>query len=179
LTPTQRWQVYREELVMQMVLYRAGSAGDQHASVRALKMQIDRDLRRATLLFTTIPIVALIVAALGVGNLMSANVASRTREIAMLRSLGATKSQIVRLVIGEALVLGTLGSALGLTLGLHAARTMGFITKSIWGYEPKWTIPWDLVGPGVVFTVLICLVAGIIPARRAARNNVIDALQTV
>jgi len=147
--------------------------------VRALKLAIDRDLRRATLLFTTIPLVALLVAALGVGNLMTANVASRTREIAMLRAVGSTKWQIVRLVIGEALVLGVLGSALGLALGLHAAYGMNSMTLAIWGYKPNWTIPWDLVLPGVAFTVGVCLIAGIIPARRAARNNIIDALQAV
>ncbi|MBI4582152.1 MAG: FtsX-like permease family protein [Planctomycetes bacterium] len=178
MTPTQRWQNYREELVMRLITHRSGSTYEQHASVRALKQQIDRDLRRATLLFTSIPMVALIVAALGVGNLMTANVASRTREIAMLRAVGATKWQIVRLVIGEALVLGALGSMLGLALGLHAAHGMNAMTTAIWGFVPAWTIPWDLVLPGIAFTVTVCLIAGMIPARHAARNNVIDALQT-
>lgn len=178
MSPTQRWQNFREEAVMQMMTFRSGASSEQHASVRALKLAIDRDLRRATLLFTTIPVVALIVAALGVGNLMTANVASRTREIAMLRAIGATKSQIVRLVIGEAMVLGTLGSILGLALGLHAAHGMNTMTLAIWGYQPQWTIPWDLVLPGIAFTIGVCLVAGIIPARHAARNNVIDAMQT-
>jgi len=178
MPPAQRWQNFREELVMQFMAFRSDANAEQHASVRALKLAIDRDLRRATLLFTTIPVVALIVAALGVGNLMTANVASRTREIAMLRAVGATKSQIVRLIIGEALVLGTLGSALGLALGLHAAHGMNSMTLAIWGYQPDWTIPWDLVLPGIAFTVGVCLIAGIIPARHAARNNIIDALQT-
>jgi ABC-type antimicrobial peptide transport system permease subunit len=176
--PAQRWQTYREEVVMQLMTWRAGSNWSQHMSVRALKLAIDRDLRRATILFTSIPLVALLVAALGVGNLMTANVASRTREIAMLRAVGATKWQIVRLVIGEALVLGTLGSVLGVALGLHAAHGMNVMTVAIWGYKPDWTIPWDLVVPGILFTMTVCLIAGIIPARRAARNNVIDALQT-
>jgi ABC-type antimicrobial peptide transport system permease subunit len=68
---------------------------------------------------------------------------------------------------------------LGLALGLHAAYGMNRMTVAIWGYQPDWTIPWDLVVPGIAFTVGVCLVAGTIPARRAARNNVIDALQTV
>ncbi len=178
LAPAQRWQIFREEVLMQLMAWRAGSTSAQHASVRALKLAIDHDLRKATLLFTSIPLVALLVAALGVGNLMTANVASRTREIAMLRAVGATKWQIVRLVIGEALVLGTLGSALGLALGLHAAHGMNIMTVAIWGYKPNWTIPWDLVIPGIAFTMTVCLIAGVVPARRAARNNVIDALQT-
>jgi putative ABC transport system permease protein len=178
LSPEDRWRSYREELTMRFVALRSGAGFNEHASVRALKMQIDRDLKKATIIFTTIPMVALIVAALGVANLMMANVTSRTRQIAMLRAIGATKWQITRLIIGEALVLGTLGTLLGLALGLNAAAGMNQMTLTIWGYEPKWTIPWGMVGLGVTFTLGVCLLAGILPARRAARNNIIDALQT-
>ncbi len=178
MSPAERWHAYREELVMRLLAERAGTRSEQYASVRRLKQQIDRDLRRATLLFTSIPGVSLVVAALGVGNLMTANVASRARQIATLRALGATQWQIVRLVIGEAVVLGALGSLLGLGLGLHAAASMNVMTRSIWGLAPQWTIPWDLVGLGTALTVGVCVIAGIAPARRAARSNIIDALQT-
>ncbi len=178
LTPAERWNSFREELILRLVPRYAGAADEQHKSVRALKVQIDRDLTRATMIFTTIPMVALIVAALGVGNLMMANVTSRTRQIAMLRAVGATKWQITRLIIGEAVVLGFLGSALGLVLGLHAAMGINQMVEAIWGFRPEWTVPRGWVTAGISFTMGVCLIAGIIPARRAARNNIIDALQT-
>lgn len=177
LSPQQRWDAFREELVMQLVTAYSRAPGLAHGSVRALKQQIDRDLQRATILFASVPAVALIVAALGVANLMMANVASRSRQIAMLRAVGATRWQIIRLVVGEALVLGCLGSVIGLTIGLHGAAGLNHITTAIWGYEPEWTIPWDWVGLGIAFTMLVCLVAGLLPARYAARNNIIEALQ--
>lgn len=177
-SPEQRWQTLREELVLQLLARRTGASFAPHASVRALKDQIDHDLQQATLVVTAIPTVALIVAALGVGNLMMANVASRSRQLAILRALGATKWQIVRLIMGEALVLGALGSAIGVALGLHAAAGMHLLTKSIWGFVPAWTIPWNWVGLGIGFTMAICLVAGAIPARHAARTNIIASLQT-
>lgn len=178
LAPADRWRIFREELVMRLIAGRTHSPSEEHASVRALKMQIDRDLGKATMIFTTIPMVALIVAALGVGNLMMANVTSRTRQIAMLRAIGATKWQVTRLIIGEAVVLGVLGSLLGLALGLHAAAGMNAMTEAIWGYAPKWSVPWDWVIAGIAFTMGVCLTAGILPARHAARNNIISALQT-
>jgi len=177
-TPEQRWRMFREALVMRLVAQQTGSTNEQHASVRALKLQIDRDLRRATQLFAAIPTVALIVAALGVGNLMMANVASRSRELATLRAIGATRWQITRLVIGEALVLGMIGSAVGIALGLHATCSINHIVEQVWGYRPVWTIPWGLTLAGIGFTMAVCLVAGILPARRAARSNIIEALQT-
>jgi putative ABC transport system permease protein len=163
---------------MRLLAYRAGTAPQQYMSVRALKQRIDQDLRRATLLFSSIPMVAMIVAALGVANLMMANVANRAREIATLRAIGTTKWQVTRLIIGEALVLGSLGAVLGMGLGLHAAGSMRHMTKSIWGYEPVWTMPWDLLIPAIILTLGVCLVAGLLPARHAARSNVIAAMQT-
>ena len=176
--PAERWRNFREELVMRLIELRGGSTGGMHGSVGALKAQIDGDLRRATALFSTVPMVALIVAALGVANLMMANITSRARQIAMLRAVGATKGQISRLILGEALVLGTLGSLLGVALGLLGASDINALTTQIWGFVPDWTIPWRWVGGGVAFTMTVCLIAGLIPARHAARSNIIDALQT-
>lgn len=176
-TADRRWRDFREELTMRLVASYADTQPEYHGSVGALKARIDRELRRATILFTTIPLVALVVAALGVGNLMMANVISRTRQLAMLRAVGATREQILRLIIGEALVLGILGCLMGLFLGLHLANSMNTMVEGIWGYIPKWTIPTALVTAAIAFTLGVCLIAGLIPALRASRSNVIDALQ--
>ncbi len=178
MTPEQRWQVFREELVMRLVAAHVGSSSPIHASVRALKEQIDSDLQRAMLLFASVPSVALIIAALGVANLMMANVTSRTRQIAMMRAVGATKWQVGRLVVGEALVLGLVGSAAGVTVGLLASLGVNRIILTVWGYKLDTAVPWHWVGLGVAFTAAICLIAGLLPARYASRNNIIDAMQT-
>ncbi len=179
MTAAQRWEVFRENVVMKLVAVYSGAVNTQFASVRALKLQIDRDLRRATLLLSTVPLVALLVAALGVGNLMMTNVAARRRQIATLRALGATRWQVVRLVVGEALVLGVIGSLMGIVLGGHAAHSMGAITGMIWGFQLSFTdIPWNWVALGVGFTLAVCLIAGLLPARNAAQSNIINALQT-
>jgi ABC-type antimicrobial peptide transport system permease subunit len=52
------------------------------------------------------------------------------------------------------------------------------MTLAIWGYQPDMTIPWDWVGMGVAFTMGVCLIAGVLPARHAARSNILEALQT-
>ena len=177
-TPAQRWQAFREEMVLR------GIAGDlphsfaNHMSVRALKDQIDGDLRRATVMISAIPMVALIVAALGVGNLMMAKVASSARQLAILRAIGATKSQVVRLILSEALVLGALGSAVGVGLGLHAAAGIRYLVEAIWGFRTAAEIPYGWVAISVSFTIVVCLLAGVAPALHAARTNIIKSLQT-
>ena len=96
----------------------------------------------------------------------------------MLRAVGATKWQVGRLVIGEALVLGLLGSLGGVAVGLLAAHGVNKIVYKVWGFALETTVPWHWVGLGVAFTAAICLIAGLLPARYASRNNIIDAMQT-
>jgi putative ABC transport system permease protein len=178
LTPAARWRKFREEVVLGMIAERVGVPHAFRQSVAELKAEIDRTLETATYLMTAIPAVALIVAALGVANLMTANVASRSRELAVLRAVGATKSQVTRLVIGEAVVLGATGTLLGLLLGLQAAHGVNTLTYRIWLFPMKFALPWRFTLGAMALTVGVCLIAGVLPARRAARSNIIDALQT-
>lgn len=177
LTAVQRWDLFREQLVMLKVAYAAGKPGAQKGSLRRLKQAIDTDIRRATLLVSIIPVVALIVATLGVANLITASVNARTRQIAILRAVGALKTQIVRLVLVEALTLGVMGCVIGIALGLHTAYSMNYITEQLVGVELVFTVPWGRVAGAAALTLLIALLAGAVPARHAARNNIVDALQ--
>ncbi|MCP4594597.1 MAG: FtsX-like permease family protein, partial [bacterium] len=116
---------------------------------------------------------------IGVANLIAASVSARTRQIAVLRAVGALKSQIVRLVLAEALTLGVMGCLIGVALGLHTANSMNVITEKLVGVDLVFTVPWGRVAGAVSLTLVIALLAGVGPARRAARNNIVDALQSV
>ncbi|TWT41061.1 Macrolide export ATP-binding/permease protein MacB [Phycisphaerae bacterium RAS1] len=172
----ERWQRYREMQVLENIKTQLGEQSAFSGTARELKTEIDNELSRVTQLLTAVPAVALIVAALGVANLMTANVTSRAKQLAIMRAVGATRGQILRMVVGEALVLGLLGSALGLALGLHLAWNTTTMTANMWGFEVPFQIPWRQVGLAVGLTVGLCVVAGLLPARRAARTNVIEAL---
>jgi putative ABC transport system permease protein len=176
-TPPERWEIYREQLVLERVKTTIDRPDALTGSLRQVKQDIDRDIRRATLIISSIPLLSLIVASLGVANLMTVNLAARARQIAILRAVGSTKAQITRLVLVEALVLGLLGSALGVLLGLHSAAATNTLTRTLIGWDIPWTVPWPRVLLAVGVTWLICLLAGIGPSLRAARSNIIDALQ--
>jgi len=180
LRPADRWAVFREPLVRHRVLQVGGQLGrpdTMAGSVRLLKQQIDRDIREVTLLMTAMPAVALAVAAFGVANLMMVSVTARTRQIAVLRAVGATKSQIVRLVFAEAISLGLLGCVVGVVLGIQTSWSAAEITERIVGISFPCVIPWSNVWMGTALTVGVCVLAGIGPARHAARNNIVDAMQ--
>jgi putative ABC transport system permease protein len=123
--------------------------------------------------------IALFVGSFVIANTLSITVAQRTREFATLRTLGATRRQIRRAVVIEALVIGILGSVTGLFLGLALAKGLESVFK---------LIGIDLPTAGTVFekrTVIVCLVVGTIvtllaslrPARRAMRVPPIAAVR--
>ena len=165
-----------EEQVVNRMLKQLGYPPKAFVTARQLKQQIDRNISRVTLLLSAIPIVALLIAAFGLGNLMAANVASRSREMAVLRAIGVTKSQMSRMVLAEALVLAIFGSALGLGLGLLLGRTSNAMTELIWGFRPEFTIPWQLAGAGAALATILCMIAALLPARYASRSNIVAAL---
>jgi putative ABC transport system permease protein len=121
--------------------------------------------------------VAVLLALLGVVNTLLAAVLDRTREIGLLRAVGAARSHIVRLFVGEAAFIGLSGGLIGALAGLW----MGvLITEVVGGQATGWSFPYIFptrlaVAMGVTST-LCAIVAGLYPARRAATLNVVDAL---
>lgn len=168
-----------EERIVNTMLKQLDYPPKAFVTARELKQQIDRNINRVTLLLSAAPFVALLISALGLANLMAANVASRAKQIAVLRAIGVTRNQVSRMVLGEALVVGLLGSGLGLTLGLMLARTSNFMTRLLSGFEPAFTIPWGLVTAGAGLATLLCILAALIPAQRASRANIVAVLSSL
>jgi putative ABC transport system permease protein len=171
-----RWRRWREELVLRDVRRALQAPQCFTGTVAELKDQIDAELSQMMRLLTAVPSVALLVAAIGVANLMTANVTARSRQLAILRAVGATRGLVLRLVIGEAVVLGLLGSGLGLALGMHLASNIIALVERMWGFRVALELPWGYLGAAIALTVGLCVVAGVLPARRAARTNVVAAL---
>jgi putative ABC transport system permease protein len=165
-----------EEHVVNQMLGKLGWPSKAFVTARELKREIDRNINRVTLLLSVIPLVGLFISALGLANLMAANVASRSREIAVLRAIGLTRSQTMRMVIGEALVIGLLGSGMGIALGIALGRASNTMTRALSGFAPPLAIPWPLVLAGAGLATMLCLLAALTPARYASRSNVVGVL---
>ncbi|MCZ6815135.1 MAG: ABC transporter permease [Planctomycetota bacterium] len=165
-----------EERVVNRMLKRLGFPSKAFVTARQLKLQIESSIDSVTLLLSAIPLVGMIVAALGVANLMTANVASRAHEIAVLRAVGTTRSQVARIVVAEAVILGLLGSLVGVALGVYLGQTSNTMTRLLTGSAPDLTIPWRLVSAGAGLATLLCLLAALLPARYASRSNIVSAL---
>jgi putative ABC transport system permease protein len=121
--------------------------------------------------------VAVLLALLGVVNTLLAAVLDRTREIGLLRAVGAARSHIVRLFVGEAAFIGLSGGLIGGLAGLW----MGvLVTEVVGGQATGWSFPY-IFPTGLALTMggastLCAILAGLYPASRAATLNVVEAL---
>ncbi len=116
--------------------------------------------------------ISLLVGAVGILNIMSIAVNERTAEIGLLRALGSERRQILTLFLGEAVILASLGGLAGLVLGSGGAWLLGFLIPSL----PTHT-SWHYVAAAEFLAATVGLLAGVLPARRAARLNPVEALR--
>jgi putative ABC transport system permease protein len=117
---------------------------------------------------------SVIVSLFGMLNTLVLSVFERTRELGMLRAVGMTRRQARRMVRHESVITALIGAALGLPLGIMLAAA---VTHALGKYGVTFSLP---VASLVVFTVaamIAGILAAIAPARRAARLNVLEALQ--
>jgi putative ABC transport system permease protein len=123
--------------------------------------------------------IALFVGSFIIWNTFSMQVAQRTRELALFRAIGASRRQVMRTILAEALVQGLGASVLGLFLGLGMARGLSW-TMALFGLELPTAAP-RLQGTTVLVALLVgtlvTVVAAIAPSRRATRVLPVEALR--
>jgi putative ABC transport system permease protein len=109
-------------------------------------------------------------------NTLAIGVLERTREIGTLRAVGATRSQVRALILAEALILAAIGTAFGLLAGLYLGK-MAVSAFAALGYPTEYVFPAGGVLFGIAIGLLFGALAAIVPARQAARMNVVEALR--
>ncbi len=130
-------------------------------------------LKILTLAVTAIGGISLLVGAIGIVTIMTIAVNERTSEIGLLRALGARQSQIHSLFLGEAIILAAIGGLAGLFLGIGIAQLLHFSFPALPVH-----ISWNFVLLAEIISITIGLLAGVLPARHAARLDPVDALRT-
>jgi putative ABC transport system permease protein len=143
-------------------------------SFSTLEEHVDSSLgheRLMATLSTLFGILALLVASVGLYGIMAYAVARRTREIGIRMALGARTGDVLRMVLGESIVLIGAGVAIGIPLALGLAR---LIANQLFGLKPH--DPLTLIGAALVLAG-VALAASYIPARRATKVDPMVALR--
>ncbi len=137
----------------------------------AVLATFDNILRALTFTVGGIGAISLAVAGILIMNIMLVAVSQRTREIGLLKAVGATRGQVTMLFLSEAVILASLGGLLGLLLGYLGTTAISGVYPDMDSQAPLWAV---LAAIGV--SSLTGLVFGIVPARRAAALEPVEAL---
>jgi len=129
--------------------------------------------------------IALLVASLGIVNTMVMSVLERTKEIGVMKAVGARSRDIRSIFLTEASLIGLFGGIIGLILGIIGSRLVQSIVNSYLiqksasssGDSLTFYVPAYLSIGVVIFTILVAAVAGYFPARRAAKLDPAEALR--
>jgi putative ABC transport system permease protein len=117
---------------------------------------------------------AILIAVLGVVNTLALSVLERTRELGLLRAVGLSRGQTMRMVTVEAVVISVFGALLGVVVGsgLGAAVVRALKDDGI----DQIILPWDRMGLYLVLAALVGVLAAVLPSIKAARLNVLTAI---
>jgi ABC-type antimicrobial peptide transport system permease subunit len=182
-------QVYQTPMTLHVA-----TSGDSRVLIPALRLlarELDEDLpvyriqtladrlegsvsmqRTAAILVTSYGLLALLLAAVGLYGSMAYMVARRTREIGIRMALGARAAVVVRQVLGEALLLASLGAGIGIVIAIPSAR---LLRNQLFGVSPGDPVTFLLV---TVSLVIVAIAAAFSPAWKATRIDPVVALRT-
>jgi putative ABC transport system permease protein len=117
---------------------------------------------------------SVIISLFGVVNTLVLSVFERTRELGMLRAVGMTRRQVRRMIRHESIVTAMIGAALGIAVGFFLAV---LTTQALSDEGIVLAVPWLTLLLFILATVAAGILAAVLPARRASRLNVLEALQ--
>jgi putative ABC transport system permease protein len=154
--------------------------------------QVDYILSLIQLFLTSVASISLLVAGIGIMNITTVSVMERTREIGIMKAIGAKNTTILTIFLAETALIGLLGGLIGVPTGyglsyllsiIISRFTMGQHQGTVFQnpetqhptvtpiFSPTWAIG------AILFGVLICVLFGLYPARKAAKLNPVEALR--
>jgi putative ABC transport system permease protein len=117
---------------------------------------------------------SVIVSLFGIVNTLALAVLERTRELGTLRAVGMTRRQVRRMMRHESIIVALIAAVRGMTVGLVLA---GLVTHALSSEGLEFSIPAGTLVAFLVVAIAAGMLAAILPARRASRLNVLEALQ--
>src|SRR4030095_4044196 len=113
-------------------------------------------------------VIAILVALLGVTNALYASILERTRELGVLRAVGATRQRVQRLILIAGGIMGVVGGACGLVAGICLSVILIFvINRQVFGWTLQMTIPVPFASAALVLLILATVLASLHAAPRA------------
>jgi putative ABC transport system permease protein len=167
-----------QQAVIQEIKQRYGEAYQLFISTHGeLRNTVVNIMEQSFVVNYAVEIVAVVVAIFSVINTLLASILDRTREIGVLRAIGATQAQVRRSVVLEAGWMGVLGGMLGLLAGtIMSYHHVVYNTKVLTGWTFQFYYPYGVAVVSVIASAVLCLLAGYGPSKRAAATPIVSAI---
>jgi putative ABC transport system permease protein len=154
--------------------------------------QVDNILNIVQLFLIAIASISLLVAGIGIMNIMTVSVMERTREIGILKAIGAKNRTVLTMFLSEAILIGLMGGVIGVFTGYGSSYALAYVLSMFMqpqqqgtlfnapgtqrlainpAFSPEWTII------AIVFAIAVCLTFGLYPARKASKLDPLEALR--
>ncbi|MEM3673280.1 MAG: FtsX-like permease family protein [Candidatus Bathyarchaeia archaeon] len=158
----------------------------------ALMRQVDNVLNIVQMFLMAIGSISLLVAGVGIMNIMTVAVMERTREIGILKAIGAKSRTVLGMFLAEAVLIGIIGGVIGVFTGYGLSYGLAQILSNFMqpqrretvlqtpetqrlAVNPVFSMEWTIVA--IVFAIIICIIFGLYPARKASKLNPVEALR--
>jgi len=155
--------------------------------------QVDYIINLVQLFLTSIASISLLVAGIGIMNIMTVSVMERTREIGIMKAIGAKNVTVLAMFLTEAALIGTLGGSIGVPTGYGLSYLLSFVVSRFMGGQhqqgtvlqtpetqqttisPIFSL-WWAVG-AMLFGIIVSVLFGLYPARKASKLDPVEALR--
>ncbi len=127
--------------------------------------------------FIGIAAISLIVGGVGIMNTMYTSVLERTKEIGIMKAIGARNKDVLMIFLLESAMLGLTGGAIGLLIGAGLSKLVEWVGQAFIGAVLKASFPWYLIAGALAFSFTVGAVSGLLPARQAAKLPPVEALR--
>ena len=148
------------------------------SSIKALQETISSTLGIMTLFLGAIAAISLLVGAVGIANTMFTTVLEKTKEIGIMKSIGAKNKDIMLIFLFNSAMIGLVGGIIGVVIGIIGSKAFSLLTiRLMGGGSATGIVTFKVVLLVFGFSILIGIIAGVIPAYNASKMNPVDALR--
>jgi putative ABC transport system permease protein len=155
--------------------------------------QVDNILAIVQLFLTAIASISLLVAGIGIMNIMTVSVMERTREIGIMKAIGTKSRTVLAMFLTEAMLIGVMGGLIGISTGYGLSYFLAYTLSNFMqprhgqdtvfqtqetqriAINPVFSFEWTIIA--FIFAIAICIIFGLYPARKAAKLNPVEALR--
>lgn len=128
--------------------------------------------------FVGIALISLLVGGIGIMNTMYTSVLERTREIGIMKAVGAKNEDVMWIFLLESGLLGLAGGAIGIAVGIGLSKTVEYFAKGFSGNLLQTSFPWHIMVGTLAFSFVIGTISGALPARQASKLPPVEALRS-